>query len=166
MGKYPIESVRMMDRIVRETERHSGPQTKRHLRTRHELPLSFPDAIAEAAGRVANDVQAAAIIAFTQSGFTAQLIAKYRPSTPIYAFTSKERVQRRLCLHWGIRPCLAEYVEHTQQMIAVVDDWLLHEGHVEAGDSLVFLAGMPSNRPGTTNTLRLHRAGDSRDLSG
>jgi pyruvate kinase len=161
MGAYPIEAVRMMDRIVREAERHGGLKTVRRRREAHELPLSFSDAIAEAAGQVAAETQAAAIIAFTQSGFTAHLIAKYRPETPIYAFTPNERVQRRLCLHWGIEPCMAEYVERTQQMIEVVDNLLLSEGHVQEGENLVFLAGMPSNRPGTTNMLRLHRAGES-----
>ena len=106
-----------MDRIVREAERHGGLQAERRRREAHELQLSFSDAIAEAAGRVAADTQAAAIIAFTQSGFTAQLIAKYRPQTPIYAFTPNEQVQRWLCLHWVIEPCMAEYVERTQQMI-------------------------------------------------
>lgn len=161
MGAYPIQAVRMMDRIVREAERHGSMRIERRRREEHELPLSFSDAIADAAGQVAADTQAAAIIAFTQSGFTAQLIAKYRPQTPIYAFTPNKRIQRRLCLHWGIEPCLAEYVERTQQMIEIVNNRLLSEGRVQEGESLVFLAGMPSNSPGTTNMLRLHRVGES-----
>ena len=56
---------------------------------------------------------------------------------------------------------MAEYVERTQQMIETVDSQLLSEGRVQAGENLVFLAGMPSNRPGTTNMLRLHRAGEN-----
>jgi pyruvate kinase len=158
MGQYPVQAVRMMNRIVCEAESHGGLHAERRRRDR-SLPLEVPDAIAEAAGRVAFDTQATAIIAFTQSGFTAQLIAKYRPSTRIYAFTSNERVQRRLCLYWGVEPCLAEYVERTSEMIELVDGRLLSEGRVQEGDRLVFLAGMPSNRPGTTNMLHLHRAG-------
>ena len=160
MGQYPIEAVQMMDRIVCEAERNVAAQPEHRRRARRAAPLSFSDAIAEAAGLVAADTQAAAIVAFTQSGFSAKLIAKSRPQTPIYAFTPNEDVQRRLCVHWGVEPRLSAYVERTQDMIEVVEERLVREEHVRVGDSLVFLAGMPSNRPGTTNTLRLHRVGE------
>ncbi len=163
MGAYPIEAVRMMDRIVCEAERNVAAQPEQRRRARRVAPLSFSDAIAEAAGQVAADTQAAAIVAFTQSGFSAELIARSRPQTPIYAFTPNERVQRRLCLHWGVEPRLSAYVERTQDMIEVVEERLVSEEHIRVGDSLVFLAGMPSNRPGTTNTLRLHRVGEKAD---
>ena len=63
-------------------------------------------------------------------------------------------------MHWGLEPRHAAYLERTQDMIEVVEQQLLEEGIVRGGDSLVFLAGMPSNRPGTTNMLRLHTVGD------
>ncbi len=163
MGSHPIEAVRMMDRIVCEAERNVAAQPEQRRRARRVAPLSFSDAIAEAAGQVAADTQAAAIVAFTQSGFSAELIAKSRPQTPAYAFTPNERVQRRLCLNWGIEPRFADYVERTQDMIEVVEERLVSEENIRVGDSLVFLAGMPSNRPGTTNTLRLHRVGEKVD---
>jgi pyruvate kinase len=158
VGQYPIEVVRMMDRIVREAERNLDFSSARR-RSVDELPLSFPDAIADAAGRVAADTQAAAIIAFTQSGFTAQLISKYRPAQSIFAFTSHERVLCRLCLYWGIYPRHADFVADTDEMIEKVDASLRAEGLVEEGDKLVFLAGMPPTKQGTTNLLRLHRSG-------
>ncbi len=160
MGGHPIYAVQMMHRIVSEAERNVAAQPEMRRRARREAAHSFSDAIAEAAGQVAADTKAAAIVAFTQSGFSAKLIARSRPQTRIYAFTPHRRVQRRLCAHWGLEPRHAAYLERTQDMIEVVEQQLLEEGIVRAGDSLVFLAGMPSNRPGTTNMLRLHTVGD------
>ena len=160
MGAHPIHAVQMMHRIVIEAERNVAAQPEMRRRARRESALSFSDAIAEAAGQVAADTKAAAIVAFTQSGFSAKLIARSRPQTRIYAFTPHRRVQRRLCVHWGLEPRHAAYLERTQDMIEVVEQQLLEESIVRAGDSLVFLAGMPSNRPGTTNMLRLHTVGD------
>ena len=160
MGAHPVHAVQMMHRIVSEAERNVAAQPEMRRRARREAALSFSDAIAEAAGQVAADTKAAAIVAFTQSGFSAKLIARSRPQTRIYAFTPHRRVQRRLCVHWGLEPRYAAYLERTQDMIEVVEQQLLEEGIVRGGDSLVFLAGMPSNRPGTTNMLRLHTVGD------
>ena len=160
MGAHPIHAVQMMHRIVSEAERNVAAQPEMRRRARREAALSFSDAIAEAAGQVAADTKAAAIVAFTQSGFSAKLIARSRPQTRIYAFTPHRRVQRRLCAHWGLEPRHAAYLERTQDMIEVVEQQLLEEEIVRGGDSLVFLAGMPSNHPRTTNMLRLHRVGE------
>ena len=148
MGAHPIHAVQMMHRIVSEAERNVAAQPEMRRRARRESALSFSDAIAEAAGQVAADTKAAAIVAFTQSGFSAKLIARSRPQTRIYAFTPHRQVQRRLCVHWGLEPRHAAYFDRTQDMIEVVEQQLLEESIVRAGDSLVFLAGMPSNRPG------------------
>ena len=160
VGKYPVAVVKMMDRIVREAEREFefSPDHRRR-RSIDELPLSFPDAIADAAGRIADDIQAAAIVAFTQSGFTAQLISKYRPAHPVFAFTSHDRVLSRLCLNWGVYPRRTDFVADTDQMIEKIDAMLCDEGQVQVGDNLVILAGMPPTQQGTTNLLRLHRVG-------
>ena len=160
MGAHPIDAVEMMHRIVSEAERNVAAQPEIRRRARRAAALSFSDAIADAAGQVAADTNAVAIVAFTQSGFSAKLIARSRPQTPIYAFTPHRRVQRRLCVHWGLEPRHAIYLERTQDMIEVVERQLLEEEIVRGGDSLVFLAGMPSNRPGTTNMLRLHKVGE------
>lgn len=160
VGQYPVEVVEMMDRIVREAERdlEFSPAPRR---TDDELPLSFPDAIADAAGRVAADIKAAAIVAFTQSGFTAQLISKYRPAHPVFAITARRRVLCRLCLNWGVYPRHADFVADTDAMVEKVDAMLREEGLVQTGDHLVILAGMPPTQQGTTNLLRLHKAGST-----
>ena len=119
VGQYPVDAIQIMDRIMRKAER--GLQLSPERRRRgDELPLSFPDAIAEAAGRVAADTQAAAIVAFTQSGFTARQTSKHRPARPIFAFTTRTHVLRRLCLNWGVSPCYAGFVTYTDEMVARV----------------------------------------------
>jgi pyruvate kinase len=159
IGQYPVDAVRMMDRIVREAETHLTFLPERRRRSGAGA-ATFPDAVADAAGRVAAELQARAIVAFTRSGFTARLISRHRPATPIIAFTPHEAVYHRLALYWGVVPRLAPLMEDADQLIASVDAELRREGLVAAGDSLVFLSGRPTNREGTTNLLRLHRAGE------
>jgi pyruvate kinase len=159
IGRYPVEAARMMDRIAREAERHLIYLPERGDGSR-QARATFPDAVADAAGRVAADLDAAAIIAFTESGFTARLISKHRPATPIVAFTPHEHIFRRLCLYWGVIPRHAPFIEAADRMIAHADAALRREGMIARGDSLVFLAGWPSGQSGTTNLMRLHRAGD------
>ncbi|MEW6754422.1 MAG: pyruvate kinase [Candidatus Latescibacterota bacterium] len=159
VGQHPVEAVRMMDRIVREAESHLTYAPERR-RLPRGVRLSFADAIADAAGRAAAELDAAAIVAFTQSGFTARLISKHRPATPIFAYTPHPHVLRRLCLYWGVTPRSAALAHPIEPVFAQVDADLRREGMVEAGDTLVFLAGWPGLQTGTTNTMRLHRAGD------
>ena len=158
VGQYPVEVVRMMDRIVRQSERDLDFLPERRL-NEDQRPLDFSDAIANAAGRVAVEIQAAAIVAFTQSGFTAQLISKYRPAHPVFALTPHDRVRSRLCLSWGVYPLRTDFVNDTDAMIGKIDAILRDAELVQMGDNLVFLAGMPPTQQGTTNLLRLHRVG-------
>jgi pyruvate kinase len=160
IGRYPVDAVRMMDRIVREAETHLTFLPERRRRGAAGRAVTFPDAVADAAGRAAADLQATAIVAFTRSGFTARLISRHRPAAPIVAFTPHEAVCRQLALYWGVVPRLVSLMEDADQLIAAVDAELRREGLVAAGDNLVFLFGRPTHREGTANVLRLHRAGD------
>ena len=122
-----------------------------------EVPLPVPDAIADAAFRAARDLRAAAIAVFTQSGGTAQVVSKYRPMTPIYAFSPVEAVRRRLALLWGVRPHAVEELPGTDDMVEAVAAVLVREGAARKGDLIVVTAGTPVGRPGTTNFLKVHR---------
>jgi pyruvate kinase len=157
-GHYPVEAAAMMARIVCEAETHLTFMPER--RRREEGTIAFPDAMAEAACRAAAEVRAVAIVAFTQSGFTARLISKHRPPVPVIAFTPHEHICRRLGLYWGVLPRHSSFIADTEQMIARADRALLQEGLTRPGDSLVFLAGSPPHQQGTTNLLKLHRAGE------
>jgi pyruvate kinase len=160
IGQNPAATVRMMDRIVVEAETHSAdlPHLSRRRRDT-DAPSSFEDAVAVAAVGAASDIQARAIIAFTQSGFTGRLISKLQPRTALLAFTHSAIIYRQLALFWGVQPRLSDFVESTTEMISAVDDQLRAQGLVDTGDPLVFLAGTPATRSGSTNLVRLHVAG-------
>jgi pyruvate kinase len=161
VGRDPVAAVSIMSRIVEAAE--ASVRTVRPIRERAEpdQALSFTDAIGHAASAASEDVRAKAIAAFTQSGFTAGLISKYRPRVPIMAFTPHERVLRRLCLFWGTEPRLVDLVGETDRMVDKVEALLLADGTVRAGDSVVILSGAPIAARGSTNMLKLHRVGDA-----
>lgn len=161
VGQYPVETVRMMARIVEETESHLSSTHNTYLGGGDSGHLSFPDAIGHAATTAARGVNARAIVAFTQSGSTARLISKRRPTTPIVAFTPHQAIWRQLCLCWGTEPRLIDTAYSTDEMVAEVEARLLVEGSVRVGDNLVILSGAPVTARAETNLLKLHRVGDA-----
>lgn len=159
VGAYPIEAAAMMARIVVEAEKNAGEEGAQRRRATDGGPIPFPDATAEAACLMAAQVGAAAVVAFTQSGFTARLISKHRPAAPLYACTPDGGVFRRLGLYWGVVPLEAdpESPADLDGLIEAVGRRLLQAKAVAEGDSLVVLAGSPFGIEGTTNLVRLHR---------
>ena len=163
IGHHPLEATRMMHRIVSEAETSAAggayPESVRARRA-DDSPVGFTDALAGAACRMARQVKAGAIIVFTRSGFTAQLISKGRPHTPIIAFTSSDSVSRRLSLYWGVRARRGELHPDGDRMIRAADRELLADGTLRHGDTVVVLAGSPSLQlRGSTSWLELHRVG-------
>ncbi len=157
IGKYPLQTVQMMARIIEKAE--ASVELAQPIMNL-DSSLSFPDAIGQAATAVSTAVAPKAIVAFTQSGSTARLISKRRPSTPIIAFTPSERICRRLCLCWGVEPRQITLIDDTDRMVAEVEARLLSEGNVRFGDTLVILAGAPITARAETNLLKLHRVGE------
>jgi len=156
VGMYPAEAVQMMARIIVEAER-SG----RHgdlggsLGEQHAAPTDA-HAISHAVREIAQDMELQAIIAFTQSGFTARLISKDRPCCPILAMTPNEAVYRQLALVWGVTPILSPFVEDSDEMIAVVEKVLVDRGYVEPKHRVVIMGGLPVTTRGLTNFLKIH----------
>lgn len=157
VGEYPVEAVQMMARIVAEAEK-SG----RHgdiggaLRECHAAP-TYAHAISHAAREIAHDMELKAIVAFSQSGFTARLIAKDRPRVPILAVTPDEAVWRQMALLWGVTPVLSPFAQDTDGMIRLVEEELVARGYLAAGDLVVIMGGMPVAARGLTNFLKIHR---------
>ncbi len=158
-GQYPVEAVEMMARIAERAERAAPP---RPVDRRRPEAYGFAEAAAEAACQAARVLHARAIVAFTQSGFTARLISEERPEVSIVALTPFPEVQRRLGLYWGMASRLVRKVETTDEMIDEVEAALLEDGTVRNGDVLVIISGAPMWVTGTTNLLKLHRVGDRR----
>ena len=114
IGQHPIETVQVMDRIVRAAE--EGPEPGVVPRRQTDFgDMSFPEAICTAAFSAASAITASAIVAFSELGMTARLISKQRPAAPIIAFTPFEPARRQMALYWGVMP-------HTMQQIAQTDE--------------------------------------------
>jgi pyruvate kinase len=158
-GQHPVETVEVMARIAERAERAIPPAITR--RQRPEA-YGFPEAVAEAACQAARLLHARAIVAFTQSGFTARLISQDRPDVPIVALTPFAEVQRRLGLFWGVSSRLVHKVETTDEMIDEIESALLADGTVRNNDVLIIISGAPMWVTGTTNLLKFHRVGDRR----
>ena len=160
-GRFPVEAVEVMARIAERAEQAVLKDETRRRRG-ERVGVGVPDAISAAAASAAHVLGARAIVAFTQSGFSARLISQERPDVPIIALTPFVEVQRRLALSWGVSSRLIRKVETTDEMIEEVEATLLGDGSVRMNDVLVIISGSPMWVTGTTNLLKLHRVGERR----
>ncbi len=159
-GLYPVESVLTMARIA---ERTDEAVARREVTPR---PVPEPlhtvtDSISHATCTAAEDLGAAAIITITQSGYTARMVAKYRPRVPIIAATPHAHVARRLALTWGVFPLRIEGRAWTDELINEAIGECLRAGLVRTGDLVVLTAGVPVGVSGSTNLLKVHTVGEA-----
>ncbi len=159
-GRYPVEAVEVMARVATRAE--EAVLSAEPIRRRPERAPGFPEAISDAAATAARMLKARAIVAFTQSGFSARLISHQRPDVPIIALTPFVSVRRRLALSWGVSSRLVRKLETTDEMIEEIEATLLADGSVSVNDVLVIISGAPMWVTGTTNLLKLHRVGERR----
>ena len=162
LGRYPVEAVRVMDRIVRaaeeEVERNGEAQRGRRAEAT-ACQTSFPEAICEAASAAAAVTKASAIVAFSEGGPTALLMSKQRPTAPILALTPFEPIRRRIALYWGAIPHTVPQIDATDERVREAERRLKQEGLVIAGQRIVILSGTVVGQPGGTNFLKLHEVG-------
>ncbi len=157
VGKYPIKAVEMMAKIAVEAE---GPALKQQLVGRKkESPSSFSQAVAFASFAAAGELHAKAVVVFSQTGSTAKLVSKLRPSTPIVAFTPLEETKRRLSLIWGVQPFCIEFGGHTDEMICRGEAAMLNNGLAEMGDTIVVVSGTKVGMRGATNMMKIDKIG-------
>jgi len=154
-GIYPLESVRMMDRIICEAEASVTDQ----LRPARFTELDISEAIAEAICHAAEELRMKMIAVFTETGFSARLVSKYRPRAPIVAFTPNPETRRRLGLLWGVLPRRIARIRHVDELAAAAERRLREEHLVKRGDIIGVIAGTPIGTRGTTNLMRLIRIG-------
>jgi pyruvate kinase len=153
-GRYPIEAVSMMERIISRTERDWPYQ--RIIDADRAIPnTTAADAITAAARQVAETISAQAIVTVTTSGSTSLRAARERPPVPILALTPYDNVARNLALTWGVHPVKVERLNAFDQMIEHAIQAALDEGFAKPGDRLVVTAGVPLETPGTTNALHI-----------
>lgn len=154
VGQYPVEAVATMARIISAAEQ----DIERVPRATHEL-TSIAAGIARAAAVVGRQVGASALVAFTQSGSTARLLAKHRSPIPLLAFTPVPEVRSQLALTWGVETFLVPAVQHTDDMVRQVDGAMLGLGRMQPGEYVTIVAGSPPATVGSTNAMRVHRLG-------
>ncbi|OIH85314.1 pyruvate kinase [Arthrobacter sp. UCD-GKA] len=159
VGKYPIETIRTMAKIIESTEDH-GLERVPALGT---IPKTQGGSITRAAVEIANQLGATCIATFTQTGDSARRLSRLRPSKPVYAFTPSSSTMNTMTLTWGIQPRKVPFVEHTDDMVDQVDRMLRESGLARPGDLVVIAAGSPAGTAGSTNMLKLHRLVDRND---
>jgi len=155
-GKYPLESVSIMSSIIREAEKGGYFRLKTDMRSSSNMLLSSSRSICHAANISAQDIGAKYIVVFTESGFTGQIISKYRPKVPVLALTGIEKTFQKMALYWGVIPSLiSERFEITHDLDAL-EAHLKSNNLAKAGDKIIIIAGS-SSEEGGTNMMRLHR---------
>ncbi len=156
-GKYPVEAVRMMAKIISAAE--SSPRYGLSSRERRAPSgtLGVPESLCESTAHMAEALSLKAIAVFTQSGSSARLISKYRPRVPVYAFSPLPSINRRTALYWGVKPVRMGRVTSTDRMVEGAAARLREMRVVQPGDWIAVIAGTPIARRGTTNLLKVHR---------
>ncbi|MDQ7821098.1 MAG: pyruvate kinase [Armatimonadota bacterium] len=153
LGRYPVEAVRMMDRIARAVESSNPGVFTPALPEQRGTVYS----VARAAARLAHEVRARAIVAITRSGRTAQILSKLRPHEPLVAFTETVATARRLALWWGVNCFATDFLDNTDAMIAHVEDELIRRRLAAPGDTIVLVGSAPVVVRGRVNFIKVHR---------
>lgn len=159
VGKYPLDTVQMMKTIVMEAEQDFD---YRNFFDQHAKLVyhDVPSALTLAAVKTAYSSNAKAIFAFTNSGSTARLLARLRPSMPIVAMTSEETCYYQMVLNWGVVPVLSGKHKNLTEAYEAVSAYAISQSLVSNGDLVVVTAGSPFGISGTTNTMLVENIGD------
>ena len=156
IGKYPVEAVEMMVKIILEAETvfpHDEVLRESHVENLNEID----DATALAACQIAHQIDAKAIVALTAGGTTALRVAKHRPSQPILAVTLSDTIMRQLNLVWGVYPLRKSAPANLEEWLETARITALETGVAKTGDVIVLTAGLPLGVAGSTNLVKVHR---------
>lgn len=157
-GKYPVESVKIMNKILMKTEEN--------LRYWQRTPKIFfncgeiADAVSRAARDISETVCAAAILSLTRSGSTARMVSKYRPDCPVIALTPSFSTWRELALVWGVYSLICPFTTDVEESVSNSLSIVQEEGLIKGGDNVVFTSGIPLGVPGSTNLVQVYTVGE------
>ena len=156
-GKYPVEAVAMMARIIEEAEAsiHEFP------RPAAQEKLKVAETVAELVCHASRELHMKLIAVFTHSGFTARLVSRYRPLVPIIAFSPEQQTRRRMSLLWGVTPRSIVDIKKIDGLAAIAEKRLIEERLVKKGDVIGIVAGTPMGIRGTTNFMKFHVIGSA-----
>jgi pyruvate kinase len=155
-GKYPIEAVSMMARIIQEAEA-SIQEYPRPTTSQEQLKVA--ETVAELVCHASRELHMKLIAVFTHSGFTARLVSRYRPLVPIVAFSPEAETRRRMSLLWGVTSRGISDIKKIDGLAEVAEKRLLEERLVKKGDVIGIVAGTPMGIRGTTNFMKFHVIG-------
>ena len=159
VGKYPIEAIRMMDRIAIEVQSDPNYNAIVHA-TRTPPQETAADAIAAAAHTVADTLKLAGIICYTATGSTALRVARERPGLPVIGLSPVVATGRKLAMAWGVHCVLTSDPENQAGMVRKACRIAFDEGFAKAGEGVIIVAGVPLGSPGTTNMIRIAHLDD------
>ena len=157
VGDFPIDTVKVMARIIERTEEVALDQ----IPPLKHSPATKAGAITKAATEVGSTVGAKYLVAFTQSGDSARRMSRLRSPIPMLALTPEIGTYNRLALSWGVESLLTATVNHTDEMVMQVDSILIDSKRVKIGDLVLIVAGSPPGIPGSINAMRVHKIGDA-----
>jgi pyruvate kinase len=158
VGRYPIETVKTMSKIVVAAERELLSRGLQPL-VPGKKPRTQGGSVARAACEMADFLDGKALVAFTKSGDTARRLSRYRAGQPILAFTTEAATRNQLTLTWGVETFVVPYANHTDEMVELCDAEVTRLNRYEPGDTLIITAGSPPGMAGTTNMVRVHHLG-------
>ena len=153
-GKYPIEAVEAMVSTVKAAESAINYWGRFREHSLEPGVSTINDAITHTCCMTAMDLNATAILAPTESGYTAKVISRFRPACPIVAVCQNEKVRRQLAISWGVHSYLTGFVDSTDRLFSMSVEVARKEGAVKCGDTVVITAGVPIGKSGTTNLIK------------
>ena len=159
VGAYPIEAVRTMASIIENVEENGGER----IPGLGSYPQTRGGALTRAAAEMGEHLDVTYLVTFTQSGDTARRLSRLRSPLPLLAFTPLHETRNQLAVSWGVQSYEVPEVQHTDEMVAQVDEILQDKHLAQPGDTVVIVAGMPPGTPGSTNSIRVHTVGETGD---
>ena len=158
IGDHPNRVIEVMSNICKEVD--SRNDTSSLLSKEDSKEDSFTTTLARAAVQIADDIDARAIVAFTETGKTPLLISNFRPKAEIITFSTKDKTLKQLNLLWGVEQFPMEKKETFSEMLKSANDFLVKEKKYNKGDKVIVVAGTPPNVEAATNLIRVHNLGD------
>jgi pyruvate kinase len=159
VGSYPVPTVQTMARLAAVTEQ-ALPYREWMNQAALAVACGTTEAISQATCEIAYELGARAIITATASGYTARMVARHRPSTPLIAVTANPVTQRRLALVWGVHALVVPQFRGTDEMMTSSVNAAVQAGIVKEGDIVLLTAGVPVGEAGRTNLLKVHVVGE------
>ena len=158
IGDHPSIAVKVMASICEEAD-SNGHYSSMRFKTLSSVD-TFATSLAKAAVQVANDIDAKAIVAYTETGSTPLLISNFRPSAPIITFSAKDLTLRQMNILWGVEQTKIDRFDTTEEMFQLADSWLQTHKNFKKNDKVVIVAGTPPNQEAATNLLRVMKIGE------